>query len=249
MLNDLAIKKANVTISISGLALSHYKEDLKRWETRFLRQVPGHNLTVTVKKNDAVIFNCAIEEKESISIASDSAETVPPRYNMGDDKDLSHIVDFNVANLIGKVFKFKPAPMTVLSIANACFYTKTLSTRQYTIQKNGKALFTRRIGVITGGDIICLGKTELKFANNPENNQTLTAEPGVVYEIIFDNNCPEPPTDGSSDFDKYCEYIETKDKFTLVSTASPSAAKDGDPPTEKEPPCASGQGGESGGGG
>ncbi len=249
MLNDLAIKKANVTISISGLALSHYKEDLKRWETRFLREVPGHNLTVTVKKNSKVIFTGAVEEAESISIVSDTAEGVPSHYKMGDDKDLSHIVDFNAANLIGKVFKFKPAPITVLSIADACFYAKTLSTRKYTIQKNGKALFSRKIGVITGGDIICLGKTELRFANAPEKNQTLTAELGVVYEIIFDNNCPNPPTDGSSDFDKYCEIIETKDKYTLVSTVAPAAAKDGDPPPDKEPPCASGQGGESGGGG
>ena len=241
MANTLVINNANITISIKGLALSHYKEGNKFWETRFLRGIEGHNLTLTIKKNGLVIFSEAIDVSERISIVSSQAEPIPSHYNEGDNKDFSHLVDFNSPEMVGNDFKFNDKPTTILTIFNACFYSKTLSTRQYTIQKNGVDLFTRQIGIITGGDIVSLGQTEVTFAGSPNRNQTLTAEPGVLYEVIFDNDCPHPPSDGSSDFDLYDEFIQTTDKYTLVG---PDVIGFQDPPPdEKAPPCASGGGG------
>jgi hypothetical protein len=248
MPNDLAVKNANVTISIKGLALSYYQEEKEFWETRFLRHVAGHNLTLTIKKNGAVTFSEKIDILERISIVSGHAEKLPPRHAAGDDKDLSHLVNFNSSEMVGENFKFNDKEMTILKTFNSCFYSKTLSAKEYTVQKNGQKVFSRQIGVITGGDIVAADQTEIKFANSPRKNQTLTAEPGVVYEVIFDNDCPNPPEDGSSDFDRYHEVIQTTHKFKLVGP-DVIGFQGGDLPPQKDPPCGTAEGGEKGGGG
>ena len=206
-----------------------------------MRNVEGHNLTIKIKKNGVEFFSSPVEVTEKISITSGRAEKLPPRYEQGNDKDLSHLINFNSPQMLGKAFKFKDTPMTILSVFDACFYSKTLSAREYTIQKNGKTLFTRRIGVITGGDIVAVDQTEIKFAQSPEKNQTLKAEAGVVYEVIFDNDCPYAPEDGTSDFDDYDKVIRTTDKFTLVGPDV--MAFQGDPPT-KDPPSTTAEGGD-----
>lgn len=237
------IKGANVTISIKGLALSYYNQKTKNWETKFLRHVPGHNLKIIVKKNAAEIFSSQIDDNENITIVTNSAKEVPSHYNEGSDNDFSHLVDFNSAEMCGTSFKFNQTSMTVLSTSEACFYSKTITNKPYTIRKNGEELFTRRLGLITGGDIIALDRTEIIFANSPGKNLTLVAEPDVIYEIIFDNDCPNPPTDGSSDFDRFSDVIESADKYTLtVPDVLGYMDPNGDPPS-KEPPCTSGAGG------
>jgi hypothetical protein len=248
MPNNVAIKNANVTISIKGLALSHYNQKTKKWETRFLRHVPGHNLKLSVKKNGTEIFSKSnIKVDEKISIVTVQAEKLQPRYNKPDEMNLDHLVNFNSPNMCGNAFKFKSEPKTTfLETSEACFYVKTLSKNECTVYKNKKKLFARRIGVITGGDIVALDKTEIKFEQATGDNQTLSAEPGTLYEIIFDNDCPSPPSAGESDFDRFSDIINTLDKFTL--TGPDVVAFQGDP-NPKEPPCNSGEGGESGGGG
>jgi hypothetical protein len=238
------IKGANITISIKGLALSYYNQKTKNWETKFLRHVLGHNLKVTVKKNEVVLDSFTIEKPdEQISIRTDNAKVVPSHYNEGNDNDFSHLVDFNSTEMCGTSFKFNNTPMTFLSTSDACFYSKTITNKPYTIRKNGSELFTRRLGLATGGDIVALDRTEITFHNSPDKNLTLLAEPDIIYEIIFDNDCPNPPEDGSSDFDRFSDVIESADKYTLtVPDVLGYMGPNGDPPS-KEPPCTSGAGG------
>ena len=244
------IKDANVTVSIRGLALSHYNERKNQWETRFLRHVPGHNLKLIVKKNSEEIFVGEIEKNERISIVTGQAKSVPPRYKAGNNNDLSHLVDFNSERMCGSKFKFKQMPMTLLSTTDACFYTKKLSRKQYTVRKNEDDVFTGRVGVITGGDIVALDQTEIIFNTSPAKNLTLPAGTDIFYEIILDNDCPNPPQDGSCDFDRYNEVIETMDKYTLKSPdvqgyMDPEDDEDEEEDEHKDPPCLNGLGGDS----
>jgi hypothetical protein len=244
------IKDANVTISIRGLALSHYNEGRNRWETRFLRHISGHNLKLIVKKNSEQIFAGDIEKNERISIVTNRAKPLSPRYQEGDNYDLSHLVDFNSTRMCGNKFKFKQMPMTLLSTADACFYTKKRSRKQYTVRKNEDDVFTGRVGIITGGDIVALDQTEIIFSTSPAKNLTLPAETGVFYEIILDNDCLNPPPDGSCDFDRYNDVIETTDKYTLRSPdvqgyMDPEEDEEEEEDEHKDPPCLNGLGGDS----
>jgi hypothetical protein len=248
MANSLVIEGANVTISIKGLALSHFNQETQRWETRFLRHVPGHNLTLTVKKNGVELFSGGIEDDEKISIRTNNAAEVPSHYNEGNDNDFSRLIDFNSPEMCGDSFKFNDRVMTSLSTSDACFYAKTISFGAYTIRKNEDPLATRRVGVITGGDIVSLGQTEITFFNTPENNLTLPAEAGVLYEIIFDNDCSGGHSNnGGSDFDRYSDVIDSEDIYTLTMpdvTGFQEGEEEEDP---KKPPCTSGGGGTGGG--
>lgn len=248
MATSKVIKEANVTISIKGLALSRYNKGNQNWETRFLRHVPGHDLRVVVKKDGTVIFSEAVDKHEKISIVTNKAKEVPSHHTSGDDYDIRHLVDFNSDDLCGTSFKFNNSVMTFLSTSDACFYSKTISGKLYTVKKNGKEVFTRKIGIITGGDIVSLDKTEIFFVNSPDKNQVLPAETGVIYEIVFDNDCPDSPKDGSSDFDKFSEVIESADKYTLtepdvLAYMDPGEGDERDEGTSKDPPCGSALGG------
>lgn len=244
----------NVTISIKGLGLSYYNQTTQIWETRFLRHVPGHNLKIIVKKNGTEIFSSQLDTDEEISIITDDAESLPSHYTGGGDNDISHMVDFNAANMYGAAFKFNDSPLTLLTTSNACFYTKTISANPYTIRKNGDGIFTRRLGIITGGDIVSNGTTEILFEKMSGNNQSLPSEEGAVYEIIFDNDCPTPSANGGSDFDRFSDVVDNPNKFTLTTPEvlgymDPGGGEGGDddPKNPKDPPCTSGLGGDDGG--
>jgi hypothetical protein len=253
--NATANANANIVISLKGLALSNYEGKIEKWETFFLRNVKGHNLSITVKK----IKNGIVSESNTypiadnlseISITSDIAESLKPRYFSKDDMDFRKLVDFSSAELYGTKPTFKNPPIiptTKLSISNGIFYTKTISDKSYAILKDGNTVKISRFGVITGCDIVCeKGNTYIQIKGCENLIPPLERMDDVIYEVIFDNDCRNPPADGTSDFDLYCKLFDTNECFTMAKTDNYSqnmskeveeASSKSSGPPHKEPLC------------
>jgi hypothetical protein len=249
--------EANVSIAIKGLAMCNFNKYNQNWEVLFLRHVVNHNLQIIVNKcraetlEDSQIYD--IEPNEKIYIRSSSAVAPEsPRYDGEDEKSLSRVIDFAAADMHDSrmaLEKGQELPKTFLSISDSVFYTKTLSKNRYDIIKDDvQTMQTTEIGLIIGADIICRagGRTEIIVSGKPNLITPLSVEDGVVYEIVFDNDCHERAAHEEGDFKKYYDLISAPETFSVNLTAGedePLPADDppaDDPPPEeppKNPPC------------
>ncbi len=234
-----AIENANVTIALKGLGLCNYNEANENWELIFISH-DDHNLDVTVNK----FVSGALEESNSydidpnerIFIRSNRAVKQSPRHESGDDLDITGFVDFSSDELYGGAVKLKETiddPLIFLSISDSTFYTKELTHGEFSVFKDGQAVGNpARVGMVLGGDIVCEvgGMTEILFNSEPNKIPPLVAEENVEYEVVFDNTCPEPPADATSDFDLYAESFDMPNTFTMTAFG-------GGNPKDKHPPC------------
>ncbi|MDQ6788992.1 MAG: hypothetical protein M3033_19485 [Acidobacteriota bacterium] len=243
--------EANIRIAIKGLAMCNYNKNNQNWEAIFLRHVANHNLKIIINKcrgeTSQESQTYEIEPNEKIYVRSSNAVAPDsPRYDGDDEKSLSRVIDFADAEMHEGRLAFEKGldlPKTFLSISDSVFYTKTLSKNVYDVVKNdGETIKTTEIGLVIGADIVCRagGKTEILVAGKPNLIAPLVAEEGVVYEIVFDNDCYEPASHAEGDFKKYYDLISAPETFTLnlaVAGEDPPPTDPPPPPPEKNPPC------------
>lgn len=247
------VSAANVTIAIKGLAISNFNQKNQNWETVFPRHVEHHNLSITVNKCRSGTLESsrtyAAEPNEKIYVRTNVANSQPIHFAEQNEKNLSHIIDFSAADMYDKKINFHKKPgvaLTFLSISGSVFYTKKLSNNIYNILKASEIKQQKKIGLIVGADIVCPNgeRTEITIEGKPAPFEPLVAEEGVVYEIIFDNDCNEPSRHPEGDFAAYYDLIDETERFSLeldapiepVDPDIPPIDPPVDPP-DKNPPC------------
>jgi len=233
------VSGANVTFSFKGLGLGSYNKTNKNWEFICLGY-KNHNLEITVNKYKARKLEESnvyqIDHNERIFIRSNGAESQSPRYDAGDKKDLGRVIDFSSKNLYDSYIKFNKTndvPLTFLSVSDCICYTKKLSTSKFSIRSDkGVVGKPKKIGEVLAADIVNKigSKTELLVSGKPSMIPPLVAEKDVIYEVVMDNSCPNPPAGSKSDFDLYVESFDMLDTFTLELPA-------GEDKGEKHPLC------------
>ncbi len=220
----LAISNANVTFSFKGLGLGNYNKKNKNWEFICLGY-ENHNLKITINKyrgkkcEESKDYH--IDHNERVFIRSNGAVNQSARYDAGDKKDLARFIDFSSKDLYNSHIKFNKTntvPLTFLSVADCICYTKKLSTSKFSIRSDKGAVGQpKKVGEVLGADIVNKkgSKTEILVSGKPNMISPLIAEKDVVYEVVMDNSCPNPPAGSKSDFDLYVESFDMLGTFNL----------------------------------
>jgi hypothetical protein len=230
-----AIPDANITVSIMGLAVSNYNQSNKNWETIFLRDISTHELKITINKcrngvlvaNGQMVFeNVLVDERFFVRV--NRATNLGATAVLSGEKRLENILDLTGPELYqGSPDIFDAdsnRPLTFLSIADSIFYAQNVPEEEYEIKVGDQKTTTKRTADVTGSDIKCDvgGTLEILTILQPNLIPSITIEPDISYEIIFDNTCNNPPTN-----DRETDYVHYNVLFKS-SVARSSVALFGD---------------------
>ncbi|HSK70060.1 MAG TPA: hypothetical protein VK892_00085 [Pyrinomonadaceae bacterium] len=226
---DKAISDANITVSIMGLAVSNYNDSSKRWETIFLRDIPTHELKLTINKcrNGSPVEAPTIIENihpdERFFIRVNRARDLGAISVSDGEKSLDYVLDLAGPDLYQNntnIFETNSTrPFTFLSIADSIFYSQNVPEQEYEVTV-GQKTTTRRATEITGADIVCEagGTIEILTVIQPNLIPTMIVDQDTSYEIIFDNTCNNPPSSGEeTDFAHYRTLLKDDVESVTVS--------------------------------
>jgi len=206
-----AISDANVTVSIKGLAVSNYNNVNNRWETIFLRDIPTHELRLTINKcKDGSLIEAPtiidnIHPDEKIFIRVNQAEDLGAISVSDGEKNLGFVIDLTGPELYQNapnIFETNSSrPFTFLSIADSIFYAQDVQNQEYEITK-GQQITIRKMADTTGADIKgeVGASIEVTTTIQPHLIPMMIIEPDVSYQLIFDNTCNNP-TDSHEETD------------------------------------------------
>jgi hypothetical protein len=231
---------ADVRILVYGLALCCYNKARARWEF-LLPQVDKHLLKVFVQKvGDSEAVPIPVSVGQTINFLT--TNTVMPEHpyfagengfnwfqrQNNDDRDFRYFVDLEDKTLTHAdgVEVIENKNKILLAVPDAMLYTEQLTTMRYTLYNHanpGVSWNLGTIGEIVGGEMkfspdTDSGEVVLEIDNIPAH--TIKREPGVKYEIIFDNHCHDDCT-VDNDFFMYYEFVKAKnarDQFDLKMT-------------------------------
>jgi hypothetical protein len=234
---------ANVSISVSGLAICHYNSTNKTWEFLLPREIPDHTLKIIFTKyyKDGRVTTREIPIAKSVTqISVETKDKFEPssekEFNFiggadKDDRDARWILD--IAELYGKPVELQNINQkiyTYLSIPAGTLYNKKFPDNPFVIVNNPNSTSKNmKVAQSAGIDIqweMGKGSTTIKNSVDATDliNEILRDESVSSYEVEFNNDCPKKCVGKETDYKYYNEdLIVLDDKFTVYSVASFSA--------------------------